>query len=210
MQYFVARYLYNLVNEEMTRFALSFLILGTLSFSAASMCIRFSTRWFWRQFYKLSAYWMGTVFILFTVTMGERLLNLFLPIPKLLSLLIISVTFILVFTQAIIGGNKLELKIVKTPSKKAKMPIRFVQLSDIHLGAINRKEVLQRLVSQTNILNPEFIVITGDLFDGNCDVEQDILEPLNSFVAPTYFVTGNHDYYQGVDAVRKQLSKTKV
>ncbi len=76
----------------------------------------------------------------------------------------------------------------------------LVQLSDIHIGPVLRREFVRDLVARTNALKPEAIVITGDLVDGE---PEDIGEHVAEFaklLAPhgVYFVTGNHDYYSGV------------
>ena len=77
----------------------------------------------------------------------------------------------------------------------------MVQLSDLHIGGILQKQFVDGLISRANALHPDLIAITGDLVDGN-------VARLGGFVAPlrnlksrhgTYFVTGNHDYYSGVE-----------
>jgi len=72
---------------------------------------------------------------------------------------------------------------------------RVVQLSDLHLGAIYRPAYLARIVDQVNNLNPDLIIISGDLFDGSDEHLFEFIEPLSKFSAPTIFVPGNHDTY---------------
>jgi len=71
----------------------------------------------------------------------------------------------------------------------------FVQLSDLHLGAIYRPVWLKRIVRQTNVLNPDFILISGDLFDGSEEKVSEFVPALRDFKKPVIFVPGNHDYY---------------
>ncbi len=79
--------------------------------------------------------------------------------------------------------------------------ISFVQLSDLHLGAVNRPYWLSRVAKKVNSVEPDFIIISGDLFDGT-DLELDeFIEPLKSFKAPVIFVPGNHDSYLYQDEV---------
>ena len=51
-------------------------------------------------------------------------------------------------------------------------------------------------------INPNLIAITGDLIDGSVKHLRNELEPLKDMIAEfgTYFVTGNHEYYSGVDS----------
>lgn len=72
---------------------------------------------------------------------------------------------------------------------------RFVQLSDLHLGAVFRPFWLERVVRQTNTLNPDFVIISGDLFDGSDEILEEFVPGFKAFLAPTIFVPGNHDYY---------------
>ncbi len=89
---------------------------------------------------------------------------------------------------------------------------RIVQLSDIHLGEVYRADFLRGIVEQINTLNPEFVVITGDLFDGMNDHLDTLAAPLADIHADkgTFFVTGNHETYIGVDTVREALGVLPV
>jgi predicted MPP superfamily phosphohydrolase len=56
-------------------------------------------------------------------------------------------------------------------------------------------------VRAVNDLDPDLIAITGDLVDGSVARLRDDVAPLGELTAPygTFFVTGNHEYYSGVD-----------
>jgi uncharacterized protein len=78
---------------------------------------------------------------------------------------------------------------------------RIVQISDIHIGqAVTRKRVVQ-IVDQCNSLDADIIAVTGDLADGDAKRLRDSAAPLAKLQARhgVWFVTGNHDYYSGVD-----------
>jgi len=49
-------------------------------------------------------------------------------------------------------------------------------------------------IKQKNI-NVDFVVITGDLIDGNIKLTKEMLEPFNQITCPIYYVTGNHEDY---------------
>ncbi|MBS1119230.1 MAG: metallophosphoesterase [Deltaproteobacteria bacterium] len=78
----------------------------------------------------------------------------------------------------------------------------IVQLTDLHVGATIGRELVTSLVARTNALAPDLIVLTGDLVDGTVAELRDDLAPLGELRAPhgVYFVTGNHEYYVGVEA----------
>lgn len=76
----------------------------------------------------------------------------------------------------------------------------LVQLSDVHVGRTIRREFMQDLVQRTNAMKPDMVVITGDLIDLSINEIRDDLQPLAELQAPVYFVTGNHEYFHGVEA----------
>jgi predicted MPP superfamily phosphohydrolase len=76
----------------------------------------------------------------------------------------------------------------------------IVQLTDIHIGRILKGDFVADLVSRTNEMQPDMVVITGDLFDMPAAAIKDDLQPLKNFNAPCYFITGNHEYFHGVEA----------
>ena len=85
----------------------------------------------------------------------------------------------------------------------------IVQISDLHLGQMMTKQKLQQIVGQVNNLKPDLIAITGDLADGSVEKLLQEANPLKDLKAKkgVYFVTGNHEYYSGVeewtDAIKK-------
>jgi uncharacterized protein len=88
----------------------------------------------------------------------------------------------------------------------------IVQLSDLHLGKINRAFFAEKVVARTNSLNPYIIFITGDLFDGTGSDPDSFLEIINKLHAEkgVYFVTGNHEAYLAKDKVLQALTGTKL
>jgi len=81
----------------------------------------------------------------------------------------------------------------------------IVQLSDVHVGRTIQKDFIDYLVDRTNQLNPDLVVITGDLLDLPVSMLGDHLEPLKNIKAPIYFVLGNHEYFHGADRIIEYL-----
>ncbi len=97
--------------------------------------------------------------------------------------------------------------VVRVPVALAKLPpafegFRIVQLTDVHVGPILRREFLADLVARTNALEPDLVAITGDLVDGSVEELRDVVAPLADLRARhgVFFVTGNHEYYSGAQA----------
>ncbi|MGE5426078.1 MAG: metallophosphoesterase [Bacillota bacterium] len=71
----------------------------------------------------------------------------------------------------------------------------FVQLSDLHLGAVYRPYWLKGIVSKVNDLDPDLVLISGDLADGSDRKVSEFAPALADIKAPAIFTPGNHDYY---------------
>lgn len=68
----------------------------------------------------------------------------------------------------------------------------IVQLSDIHLGGYSGRTTLQRIVDRVNDLDPDLVVITGDLVDGAVVYMREIVQPLDGLTTKhgVFFATG--------------------
>jgi predicted MPP superfamily phosphohydrolase len=78
----------------------------------------------------------------------------------------------------------------------------IVQLTDVHVGLTIDKDFILPIVEAVTTLAPDLVVLTGDLVDGSVDALRDDVSPLAYLRAPdgVLCVTGNHEYYSGVDA----------
>lgn len=93
-----------------------------------------------------------------------------------------------------------ELPIAGLPAALSGFTI--VQLSDIHVGATIKHGYLDAIVRSVNGLDADLIALTGDIVDGHIDRLRRHLAPLAELRARhgSYYVTGNHEYYHGVEA----------
>jgi hypothetical protein len=81
--------------------------------------------------------------------------------------------------------------------------LRVVQITDLHIGNHLEGEKLSRMVERTNALDPDLIVITGDIFDFDPAFVEDGLCRLAALRARhgVYAILGNHDVYTGLHTV---------
>jgi predicted MPP superfamily phosphohydrolase len=95
--------------------------------------------------------------------------------------------------------KELEVKLRGLPRELA--GFRMVQISDVHVGPLLRKDWVAHVVEQIRALSPDLVAITGDLVDGRVHELRDHVAPLATLEARrgVYFVTGNHEYYSGVE-----------
>lgn len=87
--------------------------------------------------------------------------------------------------------------------------MRIVQISDIHVGPTIKHGYLQAIVDRVNALEPDVVAVTGDLVDGSVAELAPHVAPLAQLRARhgVYFVTGNHEYYSGVEAWLRELRR---
>ena len=86
----------------------------------------------------------------------------------------------------------------------------IVQLTDIHIGRTIKHDYMEEIIARTNALQPDMVVITGDLCDlPPAKISHD-LEPLKTLKAPTFFVTGNHEYFHGVNAILAKVESLGI
>lgn len=80
-------------------------------------------------------------------------------------------------------------------------PLRLVQLTDLHFGFWHGPEQVRRWVDATLKLEPDLIVLTGDLVDRLPSLEglEQLAHELKRLHAPlgVFAVLGNHDYWRG-------------
>jgi len=81
--------------------------------------------------------------------------------------------------------------------------IRIAHLSDVHAGIHMERAKMQAIVAQTNALQADLIVQTGDMIDIAASFIPDYVRAFRDLKAPLGVVTvlGNHDRYTGEDEV---------
>jgi hypothetical protein len=98
-------------------------------------------------------------------------------------------------------------EITEVPVRLPNLPraldgLTIVQITDLHVGPTIRQREVDRVVEQANGLRPDIVAITGDLMDGSVRELGPIVAGLARLRSRygVHFVTGNHEYYSGVDA----------
>jgi predicted MPP superfamily phosphohydrolase len=75
--------------------------------------------------------------------------------------------------------------------------LRVVQLTDLHISRLFHAPWVSQVVARTNALNPDLILITGDLIDGTTAARRQDVAALGGLKAALGVVAipGNHEYY---------------
>lgn len=90
--------------------------------------------------------------------------------------------------------------------------IRIVAISDIHLGYGTGPEKLKKYVSKINSLNPDVVLIAGDMIDNSVKPlwKAPFSQELAKISVPIYLAPGNHEYISSINECSKYLSQTNV
>ena len=187
---------------------------------AAPFLVRISERSGYDQLAIFLAYfgytWMGIVFLFVAASLAvdgyriivwvsgvllrKKLLLRINPKPAFYIPLIFSLVISVVgtFEAWDIRIEKITLASEKIPA--ALSGLRVVQISDVHLGLIVRHKRLGKILEAVQKANPDILVSTGDLVDGQINKLEGLAEMLQS-IKPRYgkyAVTGNHEFYAGL------------
>jgi hypothetical protein len=105
------------------------------------------------------------------------------------------------FVQAMRGPQVNEIEVPIPGLPKALHGLTIAQISDLHVGPTIQHGYVDEVVRQTNALQPDLIAVTGDLADGAPAILEPHLAALADLKARlgSYYVTGNHEYYWGVE-----------
>lgn len=110
------------------------------------------------------------------------------------------------------GFKKPAIKKVEIKIKGLTKELDIVQISDVHIGKSLGKEFMDSIVQDINTLDADVVVITGDLVDLHADDIGDKLDSLKDIKSKfgVYFVSGNHEYFHGVEAICKHIESLYV
>jgi len=198
-----------------------------LSFIAGRFLERRFLNWFSSFLVWIGSIWLGTMvyFFLFSVFFDIiRAVNYFFPfystVPRLkyselkflLFICVLSAVFVIVFLGFINARipriKKLEIKIPKRSKFKS---LKIAAASDIHLGTIVSRLMLEKIVRLINSLEADIVLLPGDVVDEDIGpvIKQNLGETLRQIKSKygVYAITGNHEYIGGVEPACKYLEE---
>lgn len=206
------------------------LILFMLVMVLAPLIVHLSEKAGHESFARFMAYigytWLGVLFLFFSISVVIDMYRLILYlaglifqrdfstvtpssrysffVPLLLSVIIAIYGY---FEAKDIHTERLIIKTAKIPEEIGRLKI--VQISDVHLGLIVREERLKRILQKIKVEDPDILVSTGDLVDGQINRLEGLAELLKE-INPRYgkfAITGNHEFYAGISPARDFTEK---
>lgn len=159
----------------------------------------------YNSLYRIGSYWISffaySIIAIPILLLLENLINRFNTAfgIKLIPFIFLYLIYILI---ALLGTIKsIRPKVTKyeiTLSKSLKKDLNLVLVSDIHLGNIVKNKRLIKMVNEINLLNPDLVLIAGDIIDStlspflNHDMAKEFKNIKSSY--GTFAALGNHDF----------------
>lgn len=206
-------------------FTISFVVV-VLSFIAGRFLERISVNFFSEVLIWIGSFWIAFMFyFLLTLLVIDllRLINFIVPFfPAFITHNIektkrVTAAIVLILVAVTVIGGYINTKVIITKTYKMKInknagelkTLNVAMASDIHLGTIIGKSFLNKLVTEINKLNPDIILLAGDIIDEDLAavIKNNVGEELIRLKSKygVYAITGNHEYIGGVEDAYKYL-----
>ena len=162
--------------------------------------------------------WLGVLSIALSIFLIVEISRLFFHGPQyqynatLAALILVAAVSIYSLINVATGPviKNIKIKTNKLPAGTDRLVL--VQLSDMHIDLLTSEKWLENVISKTNSLAPDVILITGDLIDARiCDRPAfcGILQTLKSKYG-VYAISGNHEYYTGLKIFADTASESNI
>ncbi len=193
----------------------SLFVVLSLSFIASFFIVYNTYSFIGRWLYRFAMIWLGTAWFLFVSGLLFSLLQFFNVASPVIGFVLIALSFSValaaVINSFIIRIKTIEVTLTGLPeSWKGK---KIVLFADAHFGNIRGKDFARHLAKLIESRNPELVLISGDLYDGNPVPYEDMISPLALLADKTkvphgvFYVTGNHEEFgdpqRFLNAIRK-------
>jgi predicted MPP superfamily phosphohydrolase len=212
------------------------LVVGGLLLAASALLIPFAFRWrrsravgvrrllMWSGLVALGAFSTLVVLtlvrdaILLALVLFASFLPLGWPLARIVTASALAVPALTALLTLIGYANArrvarvrdVEIPIASLPPALAGFTI--AQITDVHVGPTIERDHVDAVVDAVNALDADLVAITGDLVDGSVPELSHHTAPLGRIVARhgVYFVTGNHEYYSGVQPWIAELRRLGI
>jgi predicted MPP superfamily phosphohydrolase len=189
----------------------------TLAFVATTFLGRRSSSFGLRLVYRISAVWLGILNFSFFAACAAWMVSAAATLfgvhfePKVIAEAFFGMSM-LASIYGLVNANRLRVTLitVNLPNLPAAWQGRTMALvTDLHLGSVRRARFASRVVAKLQSLQPDAVLISGDLFDGPEANPDTLVEPWRKLSAPAgvFYVTGNHEEFgdraELIDAVQR-------
>jgi predicted MPP superfamily phosphohydrolase len=217
-------YIYNrivnglLITGNVKYFIRLFFIICASLFIITEIFIRRYPFFIIKQISYIGMIWLGLISIAFTIFLINDILQIFFRSQsyRYYSTICSIIILLLATIYSIYNAeHNLEIKEIRIKFNKLSDRLKgfsIVHLSDLHLNYLKTTKWLNKVVNETNKLTPDIVVITGDLIDAELNESSQFCDILKRLMTKhgVYAVTGNHEYYAGIDKFIKFAKESNI
>ena len=210
-EFFLMKYLFLLFGGLDT----VYLLLLTLLFVLLNILPMFfeekKSRWITRTLDEISCFWIWMSLFFFFDILFIYIIGFFVELPfYIIVTLILLVPIITVYSYWHAHRIIVHEKIIELDN--INQDVNILHLSDVHYGSIRYKKHIRDLRDKIKETEDkcDLAIISGDLADGSCVVEEDDFMPLKDVNIPIVFTAGNHDFYPGIENVYNACRKAGI
>lgn len=177
--------------------------------------------------YLIGSYWLSILMYSLLTFPIIGLINSILRKSNLISLnnnkifIFETIIILIAFTTITLIGSfnarnsKVTSYNINLENKTLNNPINIVMVSDIHLGNIIKNSRLETLVNEINDLNPDIVLIAGDIVDSDIDpfINNNMAKEFSKIKSKygTFAALGNHDFLtRSEDEIVNLLNENSV
>lgn len=134
----------------------------------------------------------------------------FVPIIRNLCLVLVFVSICYGFFNGIY--KQLKINNITLEISGLKEALKVLQISDLHIDTFLKAEYIKKIISQSNALNPDIIVLTGDIVDAKSAFVAEKINLLKNLKAKygIYYVLGNHEYFHDTKEILENLKNNGI
>jgi len=208
-----------------------FYIIVFLLFAASFIIAKFLESYLPQQLYdfflRIGSFWFAFMLYFFLAIVFldlVRLINYFIPFfpqtitnnyvvaKEITALAVFLISLIIIIAGYVntrtISINNLTIDLPKKSSSLTEL--NAVVLSDIHISPINDGNLLNKIVKKINSLNPDVVLIVGDVVDDRSDIlnRDNIGDEFRNIKSKygTFACTGNHEFINGINNTEKFIN----
>ena len=155
--------------------------------------------------------WMGFLFLFCSIALVfdagnvlAALLGFKWPLNESMTFLTVGLLAVSMLGYGFVEARQIRVEKIKITTPKLSQAIGRVtiaQISDLHLGVMLGDAFLERVIARLREIQPDIIVATGDIIDGQGDDFDALATRFLALQPPKgkFAVLGNHEYYAGLD-----------
>ncbi|MBO6104682.1 MAG: metallophosphoesterase, partial [Methanobrevibacter sp.] len=210
-EFFLMKYLFLLLGGLDDVYILLLTLLLVILNTVPMLFEERKSRFITRLLDEISGIWIWLSLFFFFDIVLIYILGAFIELPfYIITILLLLVPIIAIYSywhahKIIVHEKTIELDNIN-------QDMNILHLSDVHFGSIRHKKHILDLANKMKEIEDrcDLAIISGDLADGSCIVEEDDFLPLKDVNIPIVFTAGNHDFYPGIENVYNACRKAGI